>query len=120
VDAEPLLSEVARQLEASHLDAVLIGNAAAALQGAPVTTVDVDFMFRKTPRNVTARAESRSAVRPFGRVSRRRHPKQAGGQASSRSRCTPHIGGLVAHKNQAAEPSSPFSHEKVSASIQIG
>jgi hypothetical protein len=31
---------------------VLIGNAAAALQGAPVTTIDFDFMFRKTPANL--------------------------------------------------------------------
>jgi hypothetical protein len=31
---------------------VLIGNAAAALQGAPVTTVDFDFMFQKTPANL--------------------------------------------------------------------
>ena len=31
---------------------VMVGNAAAAIQGAPVTTVDIDFLFRKTPVNV--------------------------------------------------------------------
>ena len=31
---------------------MLVGNAAASLQGAPVTTVDFDFLFRKTPANL--------------------------------------------------------------------
>ena len=52
MDAEPLLGEVARRFHKASLEAVLIGNAAAALQGAPVTTVDFDFLFRKTPRNL--------------------------------------------------------------------
>ncbi len=52
MDAGPLLAEIGRQLRRVNLEAVLIGNAAAALQGAPVTTVDFDFMFRKTPRNL--------------------------------------------------------------------
>ena len=30
----------------------MVGNAAAALHGAPVTTLDIDFMFRKTPTNM--------------------------------------------------------------------
>jgi predicted nucleotidyltransferase len=51
VNAEPFLAEVARHLEELHFDVVLIGNAAAALHGAPVTTVDFDFMFRQTPVN---------------------------------------------------------------------
>lgn len=46
------MAEVARHLRALSFDAVLIGNAAAALRGAPVTTVDLDFLFRKTPRNI--------------------------------------------------------------------
>ena len=52
MDARPLLVEVARALRLAKLEAVLIGNAAAALQGAPVTTVDFDFLFRTTPRNL--------------------------------------------------------------------
>jgi predicted nucleotidyltransferase len=52
VDARPVLVEIGRQMNGVKLEAVLIGNAAAALQGAPVTTVDVDFLFRKTPPNL--------------------------------------------------------------------
>jgi hypothetical protein len=52
VDAAPLLAEIGRHLNEVKLEAVLIGNAAAALQGAPVTTVDFDFLFRETPRNL--------------------------------------------------------------------
>ncbi len=52
MNAAPLLTGVARALALSHLDAVMIGNAAAALQGAPVTTLDFDFMFRATPANM--------------------------------------------------------------------
>ena len=50
--AEPLLELAARLLAKHKLDAVLIGNAAAALQGSPVTTMDLDFMFRKTSTNL--------------------------------------------------------------------
>ena len=53
MNAEPLLVAIARALAMRRLDAVLIGNAAAAIQGSPVTTMDFDFMFRKTPTNLT-------------------------------------------------------------------
>lgn len=70
MDAAPLLGEVARCLRDAGLEAVLIGNAAAALQGAPVTTVDFDFMFRKTPRNLAkmkdlARRLQATILRPY-------------------------------------------------------
>jgi hypothetical protein len=69
MNAGPLLVEIGCRLHEVGLDAVLIGNAAA-LQGAPVTTVDFDFFFRKTPRNLTrlkARARSLRAtiLRPY-------------------------------------------------------
>jgi predicted nucleotidyltransferase len=52
MDAHPLLVSVARALREHGLEAILIGNAAAALQGAPVTTIDLDFLVRKTPANL--------------------------------------------------------------------
>jgi predicted nucleotidyltransferase len=74
MDASPLLAQIAELLDRHGLEAVLIGNAAAALQGAPVTTVDVDFLFRKTPANVKklkAIATSLEAVilRPYYPIS---------------------------------------------------
>jgi predicted nucleotidyltransferase len=53
MNAEPLLIQITQTLAKCRLDAVLIGNAAAALQGSPVTTTDFDFVFRKTPTNLT-------------------------------------------------------------------
>jgi len=63
VDATPLLGEVARRLNDVHLEAVLIGNAGAALQGAPVTTVGFDFLFRKTARNLFKLKQVADALR---------------------------------------------------------
>lgn len=70
VDATPALVEIGRQLSEIKLEAVLIGNAAAALQGAPVTTVDFDFLFRKTSRNLAklkafARGLRAVVLRPY-------------------------------------------------------
>lgn len=52
MNGAPLLERIAKALSKCRLEAVLIGNAAAALHGAPVTTVDCDFMFRKTAANL--------------------------------------------------------------------
>ena len=70
MNAEPLLAEVARALQKVDLEAVLIGNAAAALHGAPVSTVDFDFLFRATPRNMAklkqlARVLKSTILRPY-------------------------------------------------------
>jgi predicted nucleotidyltransferase len=70
MDGRPYLVEIGTGLTAVGLEAVLIGNAAAALQGAPVTTVDFDFMFRKTPRNLRklkwlAKALGAMILRPY-------------------------------------------------------
>ena len=53
MNAKPFLTIIAEALQVVGLEAVLVGNAAAALQGAPVTTLDLDFMFRKTPANLS-------------------------------------------------------------------
>lgn len=75
MDASPLLSRLMRAFSAQRLETVLIGNAAAAMQGAPVTTLDFDFMFRDTPTNLRklrAVAKSLDAVilRPYYPVSK--------------------------------------------------
>ena len=74
MDARPLLETLARALHEADLEVILIGNAAAALQGAPVTTVDFDFFFRRTPRNLqklksVARALNAVLLRPYYPVS---------------------------------------------------
>src|SRR6266700_3567533 len=51
MDASLLLARIAEALQRHKLEAVLIGNAAAAVHGAPVTTIDLDFMFRNTRSN---------------------------------------------------------------------
>lgn len=48
MNAAPMLSLVARLPTKHRLDVVIVGNAAAAIQGSPVTTMDIDLMFRKT------------------------------------------------------------------------
>jgi predicted nucleotidyltransferase len=52
MNAAPLLRRIAAALSDCRLEAVLIGNAAAALHGAPVTTLDFDFLFRTSPTNI--------------------------------------------------------------------
>jgi predicted nucleotidyltransferase len=52
MEAQPELALVARALNQHNLEAILIGNMAAALHGAPVSTIDIDLFFRKTPRNM--------------------------------------------------------------------
>jgi predicted nucleotidyltransferase len=52
MDAAPVLKVIAKALHKARLEAIMVGNAAAALHGAPVTTLDIDFMFRKTSVNL--------------------------------------------------------------------
>jgi hypothetical protein len=70
VNARPLLDRIAEALANAKLEAILVGNAGAALQGAPVTTLDFDFMFRKTPAGVKklkafARELQATILRPY-------------------------------------------------------
>ena len=75
MNATPLLTHILRALHEHRLEAVLIGNAAAAMHGAPVTTLDFDFMFRDTPTNLrklkAVAADLHAMIlRPFYPVSR--------------------------------------------------
>jgi len=75
MNATPMLFRILAALHEQRLEAVLIGNAAA-FHGAPVTTLDVDFMFRATPVNVrklkAVAARKSSAGKPVSK--RRRKP----------------------------------------------
>lgn len=75
MNATPLLSSLLAALAEAKLEAVLIGNAAAAMHGAPVTTIDFDFMFRDTPPNLrklkaAARLLNAVVMRPYYPVSK--------------------------------------------------
>ena len=70
MNARPLLDRVALALAEHRLEAIVIGNAGAALHGAPVTTLDIDFLFRKTPTNMrklkaVARSLGASVFQPY-------------------------------------------------------
>jgi hypothetical protein len=74
MNAEPLLHKIAKVMAENRLEAVMIGNSAAALHGAPVTTLEIDFMFRKTPANLgklkkIARSFDASILKPYYPVS---------------------------------------------------
>jgi hypothetical protein len=70
MDAAPILTKLAEVLNRHRLEAIMVGNAAAAVQGVPITTVAVDFLFRRTPANVKklkdiARDLEAMLLRPF-------------------------------------------------------
>lgn len=74
MDAQRELALLARALNEHRLEAILIGNMAAALHGAPVSTIDIDLFFRKTPRNMqklklVAKALEAVILRPYYPVS---------------------------------------------------
>lgn len=74
MNAEPLLHRIAEVFAEHRFEAVMIGNSAAALHGAPVTTLDIDFMFRKTPANLSklkkiARSLDATILKPYYPVS---------------------------------------------------
>ena len=52
MDATEIVARIARTIQRHGLEAVLIGNAGAAIHGAPVTTIDIDFLYRRTPANL--------------------------------------------------------------------
>ena len=52
MDATEILCEIAEAFYHAGLEAVMIGNAAAAIQGAPVTTLDIDFCVEETDQTL--------------------------------------------------------------------
>lgn len=58
---EKTIEAIATAADQAHLEFILVGNAAAALHDAPVTTQDVDLFVRETPRN-------RAKIRQFAEI----------------------------------------------------
>jgi hypothetical protein len=48
---EAFVEEVLAALQGCGIEAIVVGGVAAALQGAPITTEDIDVLVRDTPRN---------------------------------------------------------------------
>ena len=74
MDAQPELALLASALNQHGLEAILIGNMAAALHGAPVSTIDIDLFFLQTSRNMqklkrVATALEAVILRPYYPVS---------------------------------------------------
>ncbi len=53
MDAKNILVEISEAFAHARLEAVMIGNAAAAIQGAPVTTMDIDFCIMETDETLS-------------------------------------------------------------------
>jgi len=70
MNAEPVVALVTRALVARRLDVVLIGNAAAALPGAPVTTLDFDVMSRVDGVSSFEALRARATTATFGGAER--------------------------------------------------
>ena len=70
MDATPLLGRVVTALAEQKLEAVLIGNAAAAMQGAPVTTVDFEPDLIASKKAAGRRSSAASWGRPASRSDR--------------------------------------------------
>ncbi len=47
-----ILETVIQLINKVNLEYVMIGNSASALHGVPITTYDIDFMIRNTPKNI--------------------------------------------------------------------
>jgi hypothetical protein len=75
MDASPVLRSITDAVAVAGLEAILVGNAGAALLGASVTTQDFDFMIRPTAGNLRklraiADALSGTLFQPFYPTSR--------------------------------------------------
>ena len=49
----PNLSQILEGLSRAGVDFILVGGLAAVVQGAPITTMDVDIVHRQSPENIT-------------------------------------------------------------------
>ena len=65
--ANPNLSKILEGLLEAGIDFVLVGGLAAVIQGAPVTTIDVDVVHSQSPQNISKLIDFLKSIEAFHR-----------------------------------------------------
>jgi hypothetical protein len=71
MNVNSILNDVVKALTEFKLEAIIIGNSAAALQGAPVTTIDIDFYIRDSGQSLEKMKNIAEALEAELRISDR-------------------------------------------------
>ena len=65
--ANPNLSKILEGLLEAGIDFILVGGLAAVIQGAPVTTIDVDIVHSQSPQNISKLIDFLKSIEAFHR-----------------------------------------------------
>lgn len=75
---QELITQLLVELSTADVEFIVVGGVAAVLQGAPITTADLDIVHRRTPENITKLLEVLLRLDAYcrGDLARRRLPPQ--------------------------------------------